>query len=153
MTKAKLTIDWEAVAKSENGQVFEYLNETRETHDFYIIAALEQLAVQCLNLGVVKLETVKVEARVASEALKDRGVELDHLATISRKALKTPLLCETDPPYLQILDGHHRYYKAWTLGIEYLPAIIMPRVVTEASMLPDHLKPDFMQALHGAGKL
>lgn len=72
-----------------------------------------------------------------------RGIEPHRVARITEAALKTPILFvemeaefEHEPPISHLLvDGNHRYIYAAINGIPTLPAVIIPKAISDKCLI------------------
>jgi hypothetical protein len=78
--------------------------------------------------GLLKCVQAPVQKQIADYFVSHRGVEQHRLDRLDLKTLSTHPIIFGDWPNgaHMLLDGHHRYVKAYQLGLTQIKAVIVP---------------------------
>jgi hypothetical protein len=129
--------------------VFTHIDEHGTVRHFDIdyLTALVEREVAAGNMEVVP---VAVEEQGALVVLTERGMDRHRfmrlMRSIPQDGIRSPLLFAADvsPGTHLLVDGTHRYYAAFTLRMDTVPAVLLPKEVWESALVDasDFMGPD-----------
>lgn len=118
-----------------------------ETDGAPITLAIQRIEAQCIAAvlkGIAKVCTVDVDPEHVECLRAKRGIEQHRLDRITARVLKhNPIIMAEMPDGSSlIIDGNHRYVKAWMLGKPTIRCIFVPEKVWREYVvtgIPPHL--------------
>lgn len=93
----------------------------------------EKLRVWCReHRRELEIHLTPVEAHIASSFLTENVIDLPHVFEVAQMPKLDPLIYGHDGTYhtnggpnVYLIDGHHRYFLAWTMKIPFIPAYLL----------------------------